>query len=86
MNQPIIIRATVGQDDCDESRIKTTTMELPRSMLDAEVDDLVAGMFPATHCHHEHDCCGNWYARRATWTRGAARNTIVVVQGWALNI
>lgn len=20
--------------------------------------------FPATRCHHEHDCCGQWYNRR----------------------
>lgn len=60
----------------------------------AEINDWVADTFHATHCQHEYDCCGHYYASSARWslcTRGkdvreGDDKLILVTQNWSQNV
>lgn len=42
--------------------------------------------FPATRCHHSHDCCGHWYSHRAKLTELPTRGTWLVSQDSYMNV
>jgi len=40
--------------------------------------------FPTTHCHHDYDCCGNFYATQG-WV-GVVGLQVLVHQRWCRNV
>jgi uncharacterized Ntn-hydrolase superfamily protein len=48
--------------------------------------DWVAHRFPGTHCQHEHDCCGHWYANQGQIVGNEIDRTTIVAQSFYLNV
>lgn len=44
---------------------RVTAWRVPAEATDAEINAAIDWWMPATWCEHEHDCCGNYYARSA---------------------
>ena len=66
--------------------LKTYFCSVPFDLTDDEIKKAVAAKWPATHCTHEHDCCGRYYNRPAFWTRGEYRGRITVTQRSVQNV
>ena len=58
----------------------------------AEIEEKIHELHPSTHCTHERDCCGHYYARGAQWDfvsrldRGGEGQTVLVRQRWIMNV
>ena len=67
-----------------------TTCTHPISACVTDVAKWVGEIFPPSCCHHEHDCCGNYYADFSTWSPTQFRDsevcTILVRQTWSQNV
>lgn len=63
---------------------------VPKAATDQEVGEWVRSCYPSTRCHHEHDCCGHYYASTATWSptqfKDNGTRTILVRQSWSQNV
>jgi hypothetical protein len=71
-----------------ESYVTATVVGLSQRVAQPDVEHYVATQHAQTHCHHEHDCCGNWYSGLPTWTYvpGTADRAIVVTQRHSQNV
>lgn len=76
-------------DDAGEHYVQYHVHEFNRFLSEEEATEWVKDNYPATRCQHSHDCCGNFYASNATWTRiqhyGDAE-ILVIRQCWSANI
>lgn len=43
--------------------------EVPFQWSDEQIGEWVREEFPARHCQHEHDCCGQYYPGNAEWAK-----------------
>lgn len=49
--------------------------------------DRVRELFPAVHCQHGYDCCGNWYPNGGRVIhQNESYGYAVVEQNWYLNV
>lgn len=50
-------------------------------------DEFLSVYFPALHCQHSYDCCGDWYPNRGELIHvDAIYGYLIVSQRWVLNI
>jgi hypothetical protein len=41
---------------------RITAWRVPREATEAQIKEAMHHWIEPTYCHHEHDCCGHWYA------------------------
>ena len=51
-------------DEGDERATYYTSIGIEPFIEPKELEKAIDEIMPAQHCHHEHDCCGNWYRSR----------------------
>lgn len=61
---------------------------ITRRVTEVSIERFLEARHYVTHCTHEHDCCGQTYRDRATWSYapGLQNRVILVRQGWRMNI
>lgn len=61
---------------------------ITRRVNQKSVERFLEARYYATHCTHEHDCCGHTYRDAPTWSYapGLQDRVILIRQGWRVNI
>jgi hypothetical protein len=69
---------------------KVSAYFVPSSADDSEVKAAINYWFPTEYCHHDHDCCGNFYAREGRMidrTYGNdGKDVVIVMQTHEMNV
>lgn len=78
----------VGDND---GMVSWKIVTVPNNWTDDDIDLIVADRWPAEHCTHAHDCCGNYYPRTAKWAKHpfmteCGLQTIIVSQNYICNV
>ena len=90
------IHGWISFDDQDNPQGGTSwsAWNAPSNTSDEQIEAWIDECFPAEHCTHDHDCCGNRYHRRANWSvhidardaRGNGTKVIILSRLWIFNI
>ena len=51
-----------------------------------DINKWVAENFPSVSCHHEYDCCGNWYPNSGQFVGEEWSEACIVAQSYTLNV
>ena len=63
-----LARLTENLDDQGQGHfLHRMVCQCPTYWSDDEVTAVVRDEYPEERCHHEYDCCGQYYGRTATW-------------------
>lgn len=84
-----LISETRQESNDGDTAVVYSIHEFERFLTNEEIEEFLRVEYPATRCHHSHDCCGNFYARTPTSTRVEHHGDVEILlvrQTWCRNV